>query len=314
MANFVQVIQRIVNDSIQKLRRLRLDEIEGDGGARLHSRNKKWYYNGTEIGSGSAGEPCVFEQSGTYIAPKSPGCVHADGFQTSNSNEIQVGAYYNCIRMDHNGGDGDRGIHSVRATHGLDLVSVNGGVRIVGHSLSASVNGDTGFYNVLTTNVTSDVNFNDNASILNLNSIRFGTLGYSTFYKGSTPMMFFEENAGAYFNSFNYPLNVFRNKIYLNKENTDAASAFIFNNGANGNTIHNVAATDSHVFQTNAVQLVSISSAALDVDVPFDLTGQKIYLYRQSTDAASMYITRNTTTGNMVIHLPAGKSVEWTVG
>ena len=312
MANVVQVIQRIVNDSIQKLRRVKLEEIEGDGGARLHSSNKKWYYNGVEIGTGGGGtgDECVFEQSGTYIAPKVPGSVHANGFQTSNSYNIQVGADVDCMRMTHDGGTR----HRLEATKNLDLQSVNNSIRLISNGLSASVNGGTNFYNVLTSNVTGDVNFNDNASILNLNTLRFASLGQSSIYKGPNPMMFFDNSVGAYTTNFNYPVKMWRNKIYLNMESTDAASAYTFNDGVSGNTIHNVPTGKSHVFHENSVQRVSIGNGVLKADVPVDATGQKIYLYKQSTDAASMYIAQNTSNGNMIIHLPAGMSVEWQVG
>lgn len=50
--NFVQTIMRIADHCIDRIRTMYLDEIIGDGGARLYSKNKKWYYNGSEIGTG----------------------------------------------------------------------------------------------------------------------------------------------------------------------------------------------------------------------------------------------------------------------
>lgn len=43
-------------------------------------------------------------------------------------------------------------------------------------------------------------------------------------------------------------------------------------------------------------------------------SGKKLYLYNTGTDSTSMYITRNSTSGNMIFHVPSGKSVEWQVG
>lgn len=45
-----------------------------------------------------------------------------------------------------------------------------------------------------------------------------------------------------------------------------------------------------------------------------NMGGNKIYLYKAATDAASMYIVRDGTSGNMIFHIPQGEAVEWQVG
>jgi hypothetical protein len=56
------------------------------------------------------------------------------------------------------------------------------------------------------------------------------------------------------------------------------------------------------------------SKSRLKTAQDIDMQGKKVYLYNTGTDSTSMYIERDSTSGNMIFHIPTGEAVEWTVG
>jgi hypothetical protein len=97
-------------------------------------------------------------------------------------------------------------------------------------------------------------------------------------------------------------------------------------NGNGINELSNIYGQNTGILTDDTIHFFTYTGSAYDytmgmnkngVEVYDDLylvSGSKLYLYKGSTDAASMYITRDNTSGNMIFHLPSGKSVEWQVG
>jgi hypothetical protein len=57
-----------------------------------------------------------------------------------------------------------------------------------------------------------------------------------------------------------------------------------------------------------------IMAVLVDTNSDMDMNGNVFYLYNTRTDSTSMYIKRDSSTGNMIFHIPSGEAVEWQVG
>jgi len=106
-------------------------------------------------------------------------------------------------------------------------------------------------------------------------------------------------------------LNVFASNPATSKGEGET----IYNSG--DNTVYvNTGTTGTPVWSEMADGIWSDSGTLVTLNTvrEVDFQGERIYINKEATDAASTYIDIGAASGNLIIHIGTGKAVEWTVG